>query len=246
MLNKKRFMLRKYFFAIILYTIIALPPTACSTAESDDEHVVKAEQLSEYGKYDKAINEFKLAVKKDPINPKLRMKLGDAYYHKYQYLMDKKLRQELSGFFGENNKKITSIKENLEKIYGLAASEWEKAIKLDDKLIEAHYSVAVYFKENNNFDKAELAYQKVISLDPNSVNAILGLATIYELRERYDLSLHSYKEALKIDPNYDYAHYKLALIYHSMGNEKEALREYNFLKSKNSIMVNSLKGLFEK
>lgn len=64
------------------------------------------------------------------------------------------------------------------KKYSDAVEALQKAIKLDNSLVRAHYSLGVVLQTMGQAEEAVKAYERVISLDPKHINAFYnsGLA----------------------------------------------------------------------
>ncbi len=88
-------------------------------------------------------------------------------------------------------------KENVEKARAAAL----KAIELDDRLAEAHTSLALIYQNYDwNWKEAEREYQRAIALDPNYATAHHWYAEFLGYMGRFDESAAEYTRALQLDP----------------------------------------------
>lgn len=79
-------------------------------------------------------------------------------------------------------------------------------------------------------DAAILLLNKAIKIDPGIELAYIDLSAIYADAGRRDDSLRELKAALKLAPNDVNVHWRLARLYRAMGNQQEAMIEFNKAK----------------
>ncbi|MDT8067639.1 MAG: winged helix-turn-helix domain-containing protein [Terriglobia bacterium] len=88
-------------------------------------------------------------------------------------------------------------RENIEKARAAAL----KAIELDNRLAEAHTSLALIYQNYDwNWDAAEREYQRAIALDPNYATAHHWYAEFLSYMGRFDESAAEYARARQLDP----------------------------------------------
>jgi TolB-like protein/DNA-binding winged helix-turn-helix (wHTH) protein/Tfp pilus assembly protein PilF len=93
--------------------------------------------------------------------------------------------------------KLTPSKENIEKARAAAL----KAIELDDRLAEAHTSLALIYQNYDwNWAAAEREYRRAIALDPNYATAHHWYAEFLSILGRFDESSAEYNRARQLDP----------------------------------------------
>ena len=69
---------------------------------------------------------------------------------------------------------------NEKQLYHEAVAEYEQAIKLDPKFIEAHLNLADLYQEKGLYQDAIARYSQVLSVDPSHPGATYGLAMAFE------------------------------------------------------------------
>jgi TolB-like protein/Flp pilus assembly protein TadD len=102
-----------------------------------------------------------------------------------------------------------------------------KALRLDDRLAEAHVALGQVEWFMNDFEAAEAAFQRALALNPNSVMAHLSYADLlgFELA-RYDEALVLTRKAVELDPLSLEATMQLAEHLNMLGRIDEALSWY--------------------
>ena len=128
--------------------------------------------------FDRAVECFERAIEKDPSYAPAYTGLADSY--------------ALMSSYG-----VVSPKEVMPKARAAA----QKAIALDDKLAEAHASLAV-IAQNYDWDwaTAEKEYRRAIELDPNYATAHHWYAEFLALMGRFDQAFAEIQRARQLDP----------------------------------------------
>ncbi|MFQ5780216.1 MAG: tetratricopeptide repeat protein [Nitrospiria bacterium] len=123
--------------------------------------------------------------------------------------------------------------------------EFQKALKLDPRHMDAHYALGhVHFRRENYLD-AIASFKKVLSIDPNYSEAYNYLGKVYEVQGKLGKAVEAYQKALE---NKQYAtpqlpHLNLGLLYLKQEKYDEARREFqNVLRfdSDNIVAHNEL------
>jgi len=186
--------------------------------------------------YEKAIECFEQAIKKDPEYAPAYVGLGRAY-----------------GFLGWIGAlPPTEVREKKE----LAAL---RALQIDDALAEAHALLAHNKEVDLDWQAAEQEYKRALELDPNSVDvqagygwflndvgrseeALLHLKRAQELdplslnlgadigfvlyfSRQYDRAIEQFQKTLEMDPNFAPTHVRLGVTYLQKGMYEEAIAE---------------------
>ena len=128
--------------------------------------------------FQKAIEYFQEAINRDPRNARAYAGLADSY-------------ALMNGYAG------ISLKDRAPKAYAAA----RRALELNDKLPEAHTSMAIVAQ---NFDwdwaTAEKEYRRAIELDPNYATAHHWHAEFLALMGRFDEAFVEIERARQLDP----------------------------------------------
>lgn len=108
----------------------------------------------------------------------------------------------------------------------LAAEYYKNAIKINPSS-EAQYSLAKYYQDTRQFDKALDTYNDLVTVHPKNINAFynMGVIQLAELK-KYDLAAHYFTTAISINPKYVEAYYGRGLSYQYAGNIKKAVADF--------------------
>lgn len=127
-----------------------------------------------------------------------------------------------------------------------AELQLRKALQLDSKKAEYHYSLATLLLEQRNIAEDEYAamglrggtvktgrekevaevLSRTVELDPSHLKARLHLGRTYFDLGKFDLSEAQFRAILQQDPGFQWAHYHLAVLWLSRGAVGKAIREY--------------------
>jgi len=132
--------------------------------------------------YDKAVDEFKLAIDKDPSFALPYTGIANAL-------------AQMSG--GSKN-----VLPNNER-YRVITSYLRKAIEIDPTLSEAHASLGMnelFLAPKPQWETAEREYRQAIELDPSNAQARHWLAEYLAMTGKSDESLAEYDRAIELDP----------------------------------------------
>ncbi len=162
-------------------------------------------------------------------------------------IAEDKNAQEAEGYF----KKGTSYL--LKKKYNLAIMAFNKALKVNNLLIECYTGLADAYKgkgdmekykyylqlaadeyaRRDNFDEVKELFIKIIKTDPNAPNPYNTLGIRFRKLGKYKLAIDAYKQALKLNPKDENIHYNMAKALYFSNRYKTALK---FLR--NAINLN--------
>lgn len=113
-----------------------------------------------------------------------------------------------------------------------------KAIKSDDKYVEAYDNIGLVYRRLGDLDKAIEYYKKSIQLYPNGIMAHQNLAAVYGMKKDYSSAIDEYHNILKISPNDPEGYFGIANSYmmltqydDALINAKKALELYEQTKS---------------
>ena len=96
-----------------------------------------------------------------------------------------------------------------------------------DKNYIAHYGLAEYDKNNNNFSKAITHYKKTLQIAPGYDRAMFQLAFALEKNNNHDAAIKQYQKILKHDPFNVNAHINIGNIYvNHIHQMKQAMKHY--------------------
>lgn len=123
--------------------------------------------------------------------------------------------------------------------YGEAYRQFERSIKLDERLAEAHNNLAVTYYVRRQYGAAIREYRRAIKLNPDNASFHSNLGSAYFTRKDFDKATKEYARAMQLDPTiFDptpsggvsvklatqgdraYFHYVIAKMYGSKGDEE--------------------------
>ncbi|MEN6405077.1 MAG: tetratricopeptide repeat protein [Thermoguttaceae bacterium] len=112
-----------------------------------------------------------------------------------------------------------------------AIGQFEAALKLSDRLAEAHCNLAIARAQQGQFDKAIAEYRAAIAADPNQFKALNNLGSLLAQRGQWDEAVACFQRAVAVRPDYAGAHRNLGLIFRqqrrygdAVGPWREAVR----------------------
>jgi tetratricopeptide (TPR) repeat protein len=110
---------------------------------------------------------------------------------------------------------------------GKAIEQYERAMSLDPKLVEAYHGLAhIYLVETQEFDKALALYEQARTNDPKGVYSRTALAYAYSVVGRYQDSVNEYVEAARMAPDDADVFLNLGYVYEKMQMDLAALNSY--------------------
>lgn len=81
-----------------------------------------------------------------------------------------------------------------------AWEKYENAVHLNPNHSDAHYSLGLLYKRENDLDLAEKEFREAVRSDPNKPDAHNELGKIYDTREDWQNAVREYRAALKSEP----------------------------------------------
>jgi tetratricopeptide (TPR) repeat protein len=109
----------------------------------------------------------------------------------------------------------------------ISVQYYNSALNLNPRSTEALYGRAMYFQENEEYNKAITDYTQILQLEPNNANAHFNLGYIHQVYLKiYDQAIKHYTDAIAADPLYAEAYYNRGLTYETIGNISAAAADY--------------------
>jgi len=102
-----------------------------------------------------------------------------------------------------------------------------KALKEDDKYVEAYDNLGLVYRRLGEYDKAIDNYTKSIKIYPNGMMAHQNLAAVYGIKKEYKNAIKEYEEILRISPNDPEGYFGIANSYMTLSQFDEALINAN-------------------
>lgn len=159
--------------------------TGCGHEPTAAEHLAKAQQYQQQGKYKESIIEARNAVKLTPDDPAGRLLLGNLYLQQGAYqAAEKELRRAYDLGIAAELVNV-GLGEAL-----LALGNWQEALKLAEQLDPARSAEPVRLQllradaelSGEKLDEAEQRYRDILAQDERAARAHLGLARIAAIK----------------------------------------------------------------
>ena len=141
---------------------------------------------------------------------------------------------KLRGVFQQSRDQLerAAIKSNIGQIYlkhknfKEAIKEYQKAIGLNPKQVEAYNGIGLAYTMTQEYDLAISAQKQALELDQNLAEAHAGLGLIYLLTDQQDLALKYYRKAIATRPKFLDPYLKIGRILHDQKHYAEASKIY--------------------
>lgn len=127
--------------------------------------------------------------------------------------------------------------------YDKAIEYYKKAIEQDGMLKEAYYHLEdIYYRKGMFKEEVEIN-ERLVELFPDDYYAHYILGVACETIGKEDLAINSYLNVLRIKPDYSDAIYNLGLLYILKGDEENARKQAQKIKSLNPHFATQLEKL---
>jgi tetratricopeptide (TPR) repeat protein len=221
--------------------------------------VQAAEKLMSEGKYQQAADMFHEALNRNPKDVEARVGYGMACVKQFALdragqEFDKALALDPKNAMAHCGKALCAmyklqsssmtVQRDRQSYLNLAEKECGTALDIDPQLPEAHYTIGLVYKEQNNMDKAVRAFEGAAKLDPkfSEPHAALGLIKL----QQNDLegAESDFKQATSLNSGNSTAHYGLGQTYLKKGMVDQAIDELNtaLYQNRNSAPVHLALG----
>ena len=87
------------------------------------------------------------------------------------------------------------------KQFDMAMEDYDTAIKLNPRFLEAHYNKANAYKELNQYHDAIVWYKKALKINPKYFHAWNNMGLCCQSIQDFEGALAACQEAVKIEPN---------------------------------------------
>ncbi len=181
-----------------------------------------------WGLIDRAIEEYRIAIKLDPSYQLAHGNLANAYQS--QGFIDRAIEEwqvaiKLAPYVPEayyNLGIIYQSQGNIDK----AIEEYLIAVKLNPDLPQVHSNLGVAYKSQGLIDRAIEEYLIAIKLNPDILEAHYNLGIAYQSQGIFDKAVENYKEVLRLKPDWEAPHFQLGRIHLETGDIENARREF--------------------
>ncbi len=109
----------------------------------------------------------------------------------------------------------------------LAVDYFNNALNIDPKSVETYYALAMFYQENEEYNKAIETYTMLLKIDPKNKFAHYNLGYIHLVYLRvYDVAIQHFTDAINCDKNYAEAWYNRGYCYELLGDIMNAKKDY--------------------
>ena len=108
----------------------------------------------------------------------------------------------------------------------LAEDYYKNATRINPASTEAYYGLAIYYQNNNLFQKAKDTYRKLITVDQQFKDAFYNLGYIYFNEDSLPQALKHFNMATNVDLDFTRAYYMRGLTYEALGDTANAKKDY--------------------
>ena len=190
-------------------------------------HYMRGVDFNNFGKTERAIQEYTEALRVKPDYPPANVNLG-------LILAEQGKADESVGHF---QRVLEVTPDNAWAHYGMglvlaqkgdlrvAIRELREAVRLDPSQFMAHCRLGVIYLSLGNVKQAEVEFSDSLKINPRVPLAHAGLAMVLEGQGKFDEAIEHYSQSLKLNPD-AYLHSKLANLYVRQGKIAEAAAEF--------------------
>ncbi len=117
---------------------------------------------------------------------------------------------------------------NEQSFFDLGKTECERALSLDDDLIEVYTALGNLYRVSGELDRAFAEFELALSIDPHHYDSIYGNAQALEASSDLENAESAYRELTLVEPMYWHGYNALGHFFY--GNARYAEAAYNFEK----------------
>lgn len=205
---------------------------------------------------EKAIREYKKALKLDYKNSVIHFNLASVYLKNNQTeeaIKELKLATDFNPDAVEPHLVLALIY-SIQNSSELATEEYEAALKNASKSepqnIDIYRNLGIVYLRQKKYVAAENTYRLILELSPGDAQAHFYLGNIYEELKKRDRAIDELKEAIELDPNYHEALNYLGYLYveenKNLDSAEIMIRKALELDADNGAYVDSLGWLYFK
>ena len=190
------------------------------------------------GDFEKAIEFFEQAIKKDPNYALAYSGLADAYTLMTAYsavspseVMPKAKAAALKALELDDKLAEAHASYGQTAVYydyelSTAEKQYRRAIELNPNYATAHQWLAEHLTTVKRFDEAIVEIKRALELDPVSLIMNRTYGDILICARRVDEAIEQYKKTLELDPNFPTTYFFLGRAYEAKGMYDEAVAQY--------------------
>lgn len=219
-------------------------------------HYIMGVMYEDLGDIDKAIDEYKKALKADSKSSLLHLNLASSYIKKNDFpraIEELRAAAELDPEAIEPHAILAILYSSQDKL-DMASAEYELALKNASKLepsnIEIYRSLGLVYLQQRRFKEAQQTYRLITELAPGDPQAHFFLGSIYSELGNVSLAEKEMKRALEIKSDYHEALNFLGYLYiennKNLNHAEKLIRRALELEPNNGAYIDSLGWLYFK
>lgn len=205
---------------------------------SEKDMLKKAMQLQQNGELDSAEKIYLEILKTSSDNCEVwnflgLIKLAKSEFTEAEKFIKKAISIKKDSYFFECLARV-----HLEqKVYKTAISTLENALKEGYGSFEIYFLLALAYKNNIEYEKAEKCYLKAIELNPKSEKACYNLASLYLFLNNPQKAIEYFKKCLEINPGDKEVLYFLSLGYFRIKDYQTGMRYFENRLCRNTAII---------
>jgi len=122
---------------------------------------------------------------------------------------------------------------------------WVKKLQENPQDASAHMNLGVILQKKGDFEGALKEYQFAEAINPNDITTRLNIGTLFQAKKEYTTAINAYNTILQVNPENLLAHYYKGTALRDMGQLDDAVKEFQFVLSRDSGNDNAKEALFD-
>jgi tetratricopeptide (TPR) repeat protein len=180
------------------------------------QYLTKGVDYADQGKFKEAKEEFEKALKVDPFYYSAKRVLKVI-----EDVTDHKIESEPAIHFFKGEAYVMK-RQNDEAI-----AEYNKAIEINPRFVEAYNSRGAVYLKKFQFDLAISDFSKAIEINPKDAEAYHNRGTTYHVKFQHDQAISDYSKVIEINPRSANAYDNRGAAYLFSGQLDKAISDYN-------------------
>jgi serine/threonine-protein kinase len=140
---------------------------------------------------------------------------------------------EIDNGLAEAHASLAVIRADYDWDWKGAETEFQRALELDPKHVNAHQWHALFLAKLGHFKEAVSEIEIAKELDPLSLPVATTAGLILRYGRRYDEAIEELRKAIDLEPSFKFTHVELAEVYLLKGMFQEAASEWSRVNSGN-------------
>jgi Flp pilus assembly protein TadD len=126
--------------------------------------------------------------------------------------------------------------------YKLAIEDYNKAIEINPRYLEAYTNRGATYVKLGNFEQAILDFGKAAELNPQDADTYYNRGVAYNRLGNYEQAILDYDRAIEINPNFANAYYNRGVSHEKLGDHRRAHEDLETAARLGKGKVNDLPG----